>query len=286
MDDPLHTDWYSFLGCERDATNTAIEKAARKLALKYHPDKSTDPNATENFLLVSKAKEILLDDVKRKKLDENLRLEAKRKATEAENEKRKKMKDALDLKIKPDLMKASQTAKEQTSNFENRKVPFKTDILGKSDSSTKKEVLTEEQRKQEEKRKQDFLKYVNGMVNESKIQRSLQVKLKWKRSRHSHTRDSLKKLLSDFGEIENVDISIDKGNAAVVTFKDANVAKSVVKAFEGSEDYRATYSGDVKSRKKTTAAIGDDDDDSNSSDDGDGSSSKWGSVSQVNSKKR
>ncbi len=49
----------------------AIEKAARKLAMKYHPDKTTDPEAPEKFLLVQKAKEILLDETKRKVIDDH-----------------------------------------------------------------------------------------------------------------------------------------------------------------------------------------------------------------------
>ncbi|KAJ1414026.1 DnaJ domain-containing protein, partial [Ochromonadaceae sp. CCMP2298] len=62
-------DWYAILECEVTATKEQINKAARKLAMKYHPDKTTDPEAPEKFLKVQKAKEILLDEGKRKTID-------------------------------------------------------------------------------------------------------------------------------------------------------------------------------------------------------------------------
>ena len=42
-------DYYEVLGVSRDASQEEIKKAYRTLAKKYHPDVSTDPNATEKF---------------------------------------------------------------------------------------------------------------------------------------------------------------------------------------------------------------------------------------------
>ena len=59
-------DWYQVLECSRDSTKKEIEKSARKLFLKYQPDKTSAADAPAKFLLVQKAKEILLDDARRK----------------------------------------------------------------------------------------------------------------------------------------------------------------------------------------------------------------------------
>ena len=50
-------------------TNEINFQAYRKLALKYHPDKTSDPDASEKFQLVKRAHDVLTDDKKRKIYD-------------------------------------------------------------------------------------------------------------------------------------------------------------------------------------------------------------------------
>lgn len=63
-------DYYAVLGVERNADDSTIKKAYRKLAKKYHPD-TADGNAQseEKFKEVTKAYEILSDPEKRKLYD-------------------------------------------------------------------------------------------------------------------------------------------------------------------------------------------------------------------------
>jgi curved DNA-binding protein CbpA len=56
-DDP-----YQILGVSVDASASEIKKAYRKMALKYHPDKSPDPAHNALFIKVSNAYEILSDE--------------------------------------------------------------------------------------------------------------------------------------------------------------------------------------------------------------------------------
>lgn len=52
-------DYYEILEIKRDATPSDIKKAYHKLALKWHPDKNKDPNAVEQFKLISEAYDTL-----------------------------------------------------------------------------------------------------------------------------------------------------------------------------------------------------------------------------------
>ena len=66
-----YKDYYKTLGVAKTATASEIKKAYRKLAVKYHPDKTKDDKAAEEkFKEVTEAYEVLKDAEKRKKYDE------------------------------------------------------------------------------------------------------------------------------------------------------------------------------------------------------------------------
>jgi curved DNA-binding protein len=65
-----YKDYYKILGVARDAKEEDIKKVYRKLARKYHPDVSKEPNAEERFKEVSEAYETLRDTEKRAAYDQ------------------------------------------------------------------------------------------------------------------------------------------------------------------------------------------------------------------------
>jgi len=65
----MKKDYYEILGVTKEASKANIKKVYRSLALKYHPDKSDDPQAEERFKEISEAYAVLSDDAKRQQYD-------------------------------------------------------------------------------------------------------------------------------------------------------------------------------------------------------------------------
>ncbi|MEX0732323.1 MAG: DnaJ C-terminal domain-containing protein [Aquisalimonadaceae bacterium] len=65
-----YKDYYKILGVERGADSDVIKRAYRRLARKYHPDVSKEPDAEARFKEVSEAYEALSDPEKRAAYDQ------------------------------------------------------------------------------------------------------------------------------------------------------------------------------------------------------------------------
>jgi curved DNA-binding protein len=65
-----YKDYYAALGIKRNASADEIKKAYRKLAHKYHPDVSKDPEGEEKFKVVAEAYETLKNPEKRAAYDQ------------------------------------------------------------------------------------------------------------------------------------------------------------------------------------------------------------------------
>lgn len=55
----MPTDYYEILEINKSANENDIKKAYRKLALKWHPDKNSDPKASDKFKEISEAYDVL-----------------------------------------------------------------------------------------------------------------------------------------------------------------------------------------------------------------------------------
>ena len=64
-----YKDYYETLGVKRDATDSEIKSAFRKLARKYHPDVNKTKEAEEKFKEINEAYEVLGDKQKRQRYD-------------------------------------------------------------------------------------------------------------------------------------------------------------------------------------------------------------------------
>lgn len=65
-----YKDYYAVMGLERNATQDEIKRAYRKLARKYHPDVSKEPDAERRFKDLGEAYEVLKDPEKRAAYDQ------------------------------------------------------------------------------------------------------------------------------------------------------------------------------------------------------------------------
>lgn len=66
------TNYYAVLGIPKDkATKQVVKKSYYKLALKYHPDRNSDPDAGRKFKIVRDAYEVLVDPERKNRYDIN-----------------------------------------------------------------------------------------------------------------------------------------------------------------------------------------------------------------------
>ncbi|MDH4132896.1 MAG: DnaJ domain-containing protein, partial [Gemmatimonadota bacterium] len=63
------SEYYQLLGVGRDAGESEIKKAYRKLAMELHPDRNGSPDAEEKFKELTEAYEVLKDPDKRARYD-------------------------------------------------------------------------------------------------------------------------------------------------------------------------------------------------------------------------
>ena len=65
-------DYYAVLGVDQKASFQDIRKAYKTMALKFHPDKNSNPGSEDKFKEISEAYLVLNDTKKRARFDQKL----------------------------------------------------------------------------------------------------------------------------------------------------------------------------------------------------------------------
>lgn len=87
----MRNDYYKILGVSRDADESTIKKAFRKLAKQYHPDTNNgNAEAEKKFREINEAYSVLSDEKKRKEYDENKQREQNSSSNSESQDVRKK----------------------------------------------------------------------------------------------------------------------------------------------------------------------------------------------------
>lgn len=209
------TDFYELLGITFETSQKDIDRAWRKTALKYHPDKvGTDPTAKEKFHLAQIGYDLLSDPVTKVLYDNTrtARLQRKRQ-NELFEGKRRQMKD--DLEARERGVKRGRDEMEGDEERLQREIQRLAED-GRRRRKEREEALRKdllrETRLFEQKPTEDSTTHpknpANGALHSTVSELDRTIQIRWPQEGHDEAlkEDDIKSLFSKFGRIESADI--------------------------------------------------------------------------------
>lgn len=221
---------YEILDISNRATDDEIKKAFKNLARKLHPDKLVKASVEEKaaaeirFMKVKASHEFLCDEGQKNLYDTMVAKKensVKRKVEreEAMDGARRAMKRRLDEEEE----RAAPTARHSQTQV---------DEMRKENLARRQAHATHQQQRSEE---------ASAQARQNRHDLSLRtVKIKWKRTAHSHSEDSLATLFGSLGTVESVEFVGDKGNAAKLVFSDVGEASKAVSTYAASKTMKVS----------------------------------------------
>lgn len=271
--DEPELDPYDVLGVQPDASDNAISKAYKKMALKLHPDKQVNLSPSEaeqvakKFHNVKEARAFLLDpehqeartkyDAKRASIQRRKQQEAARQVGVSERNKRfrEELKAGEEEALKAKKRKSS---KSTGNNRTNRKQDDELiDKLRQEGKSMREEKAKREEEAAAAMARQQARSNKQDRKEKERLLQSRQVRLKWSRKKMdtSPSEHSLATLLSKkYGTVEEVEMIGSKGNLALITFEFPSSCRPCVAAYKNSEEMRAFFVGKRKEEEEAMEA--------------------------------
>jgi curved DNA-binding protein CbpA len=108
-------DHYALLGVSQFASWEEIRDSYKRLALRFHPDKNKDQNATSDFQRLARAWETLKDSAKRREYDRNYVAERK---TISDADRARKRREDIDRDVRTQWERTSQSPRKQHTSAE------------------------------------------------------------------------------------------------------------------------------------------------------------------------
>ena len=197
-------DLYKLLELDKDASESSIRSSYRRLAKTCHPDKSKDPDSVFKFHQLTDALNVLIEDESRDQYDKLLKKKEEEKRRNQESLKEIRKFDAKTRKLRKDLEDRERKYQdEQARNDVDQEQLIKT-LRAEADLLLEKE-------------KDDLIDRLNNLDLDKADQKKEPVlKLKWRKDCLLYTEESLRKIFSKYGEVENLVI---KKHSAVIEFK-------------------------------------------------------------------
>ncbi|CAM9268797.1 unnamed protein product, partial [Discosporangium mesarthrocarpum] len=249
-------DWYDVLGLEIGASDGVINKAFKKLSLKYHPDKNAgSKKAEEMFMRVKEAKNFLLDSAKRKIYDEKraARLQAEALLRNRNmGHRRRHLREELERREKGAVDTGASGGPGGAASAVAAQRKAKIDDLQKRGEKLREERARAQSAAWEMARasiRQKRGARSAAAADDTDLEERT-IKVKWSRSKESHSDDTLAKCFQRFGEVDSVSLREGKGNEALVTFAQVASAEAAVDALKDGDVLRASFVGKKKKRQK------------------------------------